>query len=159
MLTLSGASAYSNLLSSFNQHYNTDGTELDSCDICHTGSNGGSLDPYGRAYSANGRNFASIEELDSDGDGFTNLEEIEGLTFPGDASDAPDVPELISEPTVNESDTISDEHEEYEEEEEEDEEHMEEPASETSSEKQSPGFEMVFAIASMLSVTYLNGRK
>lgn len=82
-------SAKSNYLSSFNQHYNTSGTNLDSCKTCHTSSGGGALNPYGRAYSGNGRNFASIETLDSDSDGFTNIEEIDDLTFPGNPSDYP----------------------------------------------------------------------
>jgi hypothetical protein len=82
-------SAKSNYLSSFNQHYNTSGTNLDSCKTCHTSSGGGALDPYGRAYSGNGRNFASIETLDSDSDGFTNIEEINALTFPGNPNDYP----------------------------------------------------------------------
>lgn len=81
-------SAKSNYLSSFNQHYNTIDTNLDSCKTCHT-SSGGSLNPYGRAYSGNGRNFASIETLDSDSDGFNNIEEINALTFPGNPSDYP----------------------------------------------------------------------
>lgn len=82
-------SAKSNYLSSFNQHYNTSGTKLDTCSTCHTSSSGGSLNPYGRAYSGSGHNFASIETLDSDNDGFTNIEEINALTFPGDANDHP----------------------------------------------------------------------
>lgn len=82
-------SAKSNYLSSFNQHYNTSGTKLDTCNTCHGSSSGGSFNPYGMAYSGSGRNFASIEALDSDKDGFTNIEEIKALTFPGNANDYP----------------------------------------------------------------------
>lgn len=82
-------SAKSGYLSSFNQNYNTSGTKLDTCNTCHTSSSGGSLNPYGRAYSGSGHNFASIETLDSDSDGFTNIEEINALTFPGNANDHP----------------------------------------------------------------------
>lgn len=82
-------SAKSNYLSSFNQHYNTSGTKLDTCNTCHGSSSGGSFNPYGMAYSGSGRNFASIEDLDSDKDGFTNIEEIKALTFPGNANDYP----------------------------------------------------------------------
>lgn len=92
MVVLIGApvvSAKSGYLSSFNQNYNTSGTKLDTCNTCHTSSSGGSLNPYGRAYSGSGHNFASIETLDSDSDGFINIEEINALTFPGNANDHP----------------------------------------------------------------------
>ncbi|OPY25605.1 MAG: hypothetical protein A4E23_00015 [Methanomethylovorans sp. PtaU1.Bin073] len=94
-------SAKSSYLSSLNQHYNTSGTNLDSCKTCHTSSGGGSLNPYGRAYSSNGRNFASIESLDSDNDGFTNIEEINALTFPGDANDHPQTTSATPTTTTN----------------------------------------------------------
>jgi hypothetical protein len=38
------------------------------------------------------RQFAPIEELDSDGDGVINLDEIVALTFPGDPADVPALP-------------------------------------------------------------------
>ncbi|WP_321417547.1 hypothetical protein [uncultured Methanomethylovorans sp.] len=82
-------SAKSSYLSSFDQHYNTSGTRLDTCNTCHTSSGGGSLNPYGSAFSGSGHNFASIEVLDSDNDGFTNVEEINARTFPGNPSDHP----------------------------------------------------------------------
>jgi len=66
------------------------GTRLDSCNLCHT--SGSSLNPFGSAYRSNGRNanaFSAIEGLDSDRDGFTNLQEITALTFPGNANDKP----------------------------------------------------------------------
>ena len=67
------------------------GTRIDSCSFCH--SSVPSLNPYGQAYKNGGRNLASsltnIESLDSDGDGFTNIQEIKALTFPGDATDHP----------------------------------------------------------------------
>jgi len=87
-----GASANSNDLSNARSKYpSISGTRLDSCSLCHTSSIP-SLNPFGSAYLANGRSttaFGPIEALDSDGDGFTNLQEIMALTFPGDASDAP----------------------------------------------------------------------
>jgi hypothetical protein len=64
------------------------GTRLDSCDLCHVGSHY-ALDAYGRDYNQNRRNFQAIEGLDSDGDGFSNLAEIQALTFPGKADDYP----------------------------------------------------------------------
>ncbi|MDD5368772.1 MAG: DNRLRE domain-containing protein [Anaerolineaceae bacterium] len=66
-------------------------TRLDTCSLCHTSSIPG-LNPYGAAYSTNGRNVAAfglIESADSDGDGFTNLQELNALTFPGNAGDHP----------------------------------------------------------------------
>lgn len=47
------------------------------------------LNAYGRAFRDAGEDFATIEPLDSDGDGAANLDEILALTFPGDANDAP----------------------------------------------------------------------
>jgi hypothetical protein len=67
---------------------------LNQCSLCHLSSIP-NLNPYGAAYKAAGRNsaaFAAIENLDSDKDGATNLQEIQSLTFPGDASSVPAVP-------------------------------------------------------------------
>ena len=70
------------------------GTRIDSCSLCHTGSIP-DLNPYGSAYLANGRNLAAfdaIQNADNDGDGFTNIQEITALTFPGDPADHPAPP-------------------------------------------------------------------
>lgn len=71
------------------------GTRIDSCSLCHTASIP-SLNPFGSAYKGLGRGNASslhmIEALDSDGDGYTNIQEINALTFPGNASDFPQPP-------------------------------------------------------------------
>ena len=67
------------------------GTRIDSCSLCHTSSIP-NLNPYGMAYRSSGRTpaaLAAIESLDSDGDGYTNLQEITALTFPGDPGDHP----------------------------------------------------------------------
>ncbi len=69
-------------------------TRLDTCSICHTSSIP-SLNPYGSAFRNAGRNAAAlgaIEGQDSDGDGFTNLQEINALKFPGDPNDRPTAP-------------------------------------------------------------------
>lgn len=93
------ASARPSFLTSFNQYYDTAGTRLDSCATCHSGE---ARNPYGRAYAGSGKNFAAIENLDSDGDGFTNLVEINSLTFPGNPDDYPQITsETPSETTVN----------------------------------------------------------
>jgi hypothetical protein len=69
-------------------------SRLDTCTLCHTASIP-SLNSYGAAYLAAGRNPAAltaIENLDSDGDGWTNIQEIMALTFPGNAADHPSTP-------------------------------------------------------------------
>ncbi|HVN53666.1 MAG TPA: DNRLRE domain-containing protein [Anaerolineaceae bacterium] len=66
-------------------------TSLDSCDLCHA-SNFPVINAYGSAFKSHGDNaaaFGAIESLDSDGDGFTNFQEILARTFPGDASSHP----------------------------------------------------------------------
>ena len=58
-------------------------TDSQGCVMCHTSGFG--LNPYGDDYNQNDRDFAAIEELDSDGDGRTNGEEInDDCTLPGD---------------------------------------------------------------------------
>lgn len=63
------------------------GTSLASCSLCHTGVP--NLNPYGADYQSHGHNFAAIELLDSDNDGFDNITEINALTMPGDAGSKP----------------------------------------------------------------------
>lgn len=64
-----------------------DNTALDGCTLCHT------IVPerndYGADFKKANRNFATIENVDSDGDGSNNIDEINALTFPGDASSFP----------------------------------------------------------------------
>lgn len=72
---------------------------LGSCQWCHysygydaSGSILDTMNTYGMAYHDNGRNTAAvraIENFDSDGDGFTNIEEIEANRYPGDDADDP----------------------------------------------------------------------
>ena len=87
----------------FNAYYGTEDQRLDDCATCHT--SGRSLNKYGVAVRAAITNvdasiedeqvrllnaaLAAVEELDSDGDGFTNIVEINSGTFPGDESDLP----------------------------------------------------------------------
>jgi hypothetical protein len=79
-------------LSKFNSHYDTQGSRLDSCQTCHTSAGGtkSNVNQYGNDWAAANHDFAAVEGLDSDGDGFTNIDEIKALTFPGDAKDNPD---------------------------------------------------------------------
>jgi hypothetical protein len=84
------ARAVPGYLSSFEAAYpDATGSRIDACGLCHT--NVPKRNAYGTAYAGAGHLFAPIESADSDGDGFTNLEEIVALTFPGDASDTPAV--------------------------------------------------------------------
>ncbi len=65
------------------------GTRIDDCLLCHTVSGRSARNVYGTAYGNASHNFTTIENLDSDGDGSTNLAEITALTFPGNATDKP----------------------------------------------------------------------
>lgn len=56
-------------------------TELYNCSLCH--SSGDNRNPFGMDFEASGHNFQSIEDIDSDSDGFSNIVEIESLTWPG----------------------------------------------------------------------------
>lgn len=86
------------ILDCFNAKYNTTGTRLDTCDSCHIPNKPmeeyGSLNVYGLSVKNNlsiavSQAFTTIENLDSDGDRFTNIDEIHNLTFPGSKRDKP----------------------------------------------------------------------
>lgn len=73
---------------------------MGSCQWCHYVSNyatdyddfNGTLNPYGQDYLSAGRNpeaVLAVAHLDSDGDGYTNGEEVAALRFPGNADDDP----------------------------------------------------------------------
>lgn len=77
------AGAYGSYLTSFNTTYGTSATVLNTCGLCHISAGGGGpTNPYGTAYASASHNFKTIEPLDSDGDGFTNLAEITARTLP-----------------------------------------------------------------------------
>ena len=63
------------------------GTPLNSCSLCH--SSGDNRNPYGSDFGSFGHNFQSIENEDSDDDGFSNITEIDALTFPGNPNSFP----------------------------------------------------------------------
>ena len=67
------------------------GTRLDGCSLCHFTDSNGKWDEnqFAEEYEEADKDFGSIQSLDTDGDGFTNLQEIQAGTFPGDASDNP----------------------------------------------------------------------
>ncbi len=96
----SGLALPGDLSSAAAKYPNIVGTNLQACDLCHT-ANIPSLNPYGAAYKANGRSsaaFGLIENLDSDGDGFKNLQELSSLTFPGNPASFPSVPTPTNTP-------------------------------------------------------------
>jgi hypothetical protein len=75
-------------------------TTVGSCQWCHYVSEYDeqsdrfeeTLNSYGRDYRENGRNLdalTAIIHVDSDGDGYTNAEEIAALRYPGDIGDDP----------------------------------------------------------------------
>jgi hypothetical protein len=66
-------------------------TKLNSCVLCHPGSVTTQTNSYASDFAAASHNFAAIEAMDSDGDGFTNIVEINAGTWPGDATDHPAV--------------------------------------------------------------------
>ncbi|TGC09150.1 PGF-CTERM sorting domain-containing protein [Methanolobus halotolerans] len=138
------ASATSGMMDEFNEEYGTNGTRLDTCDTCH-GSDIESLNPYGMDYQENDGDLGAIESLDSDGDGYSNEEEINVLTFPGDQEDNPETRSSSQPDTTvpSEPDDITEEA----------------PVEDTGTEQQSPGFEAIFAVAGILMAIYIIKRK
>jgi hypothetical protein len=90
-LLVSPAQSTPEYMSQFNAKYNTRGSKLDSCMTCHTTQAGGAenMNPYGTDFGKNNHDFGAVEGLDSDGDGFSNIDEIKADTFPGDKNDNP----------------------------------------------------------------------
>ncbi len=77
---------------------NIQNSQLNSCSLCHTSAIP-ALNPYGTDYLNHGRNQAAlglIESLDSDGDGYSNIVEIQALSFPGDPKSIPATPTSTS---------------------------------------------------------------
>lgn len=83
--------AKNSYMSTFNTLYGTSDKTLDDCSTCHV--NGFDLNSYGDDFlteydKGNGTTAAlqAIEGDDSDGDGDTNIAEINAGTFPGNPS-------------------------------------------------------------------------
>ena len=83
------AYASSGYLTNFNNTYGTSATRLNTCSLCHPSVP--SLNPYGNAFFNSGHNFLTIEPQDSDGDGFSNIDEINAKTFPGNPASKPGI--------------------------------------------------------------------
>jgi hypothetical protein len=66
------------------------GTRIGGCILCHRdGLADGERNAFAQDFEANGYDFGAIEGLDSDGDGFTNLEEFIGVSLPGNPKSTP----------------------------------------------------------------------
>ena len=76
-------------LNAFNKKYGTTGSKLDSCLTCHQSQAAAkdNLNPYGTDFAGAAHDFGAIEAKDSDGDGVSNLDEINKRTFPGNPAD------------------------------------------------------------------------
>lgn len=77
----------------FRATYPDSAAKLQSCNLCHTASIPG-LNNYGADFVSYRQGtpqetFRILESLDSDGDGFGNLEEINSGSMPGDVADRP----------------------------------------------------------------------
>lgn len=100
VLSLTAVNAYANtsIKQAFTTQYGLEGTKLDRCSTCMTSTSAPvSWNPFAIAlrndpdFNRNDPTQAlqNIEQLDSDGDGFTNIDEIRGSTSPGDSDDSP----------------------------------------------------------------------
>lgn len=91
----SPAEAKSSVKQAFNERYGTINSRLDSCRTCHTTkADKAHLNGYGKDLNATAghKDFAAVEEKDSDGDGVSNIKEIQAGTFPGFEGDFPGHP-------------------------------------------------------------------
>ena len=94
LLAAGMATAFNGWLNEFNNIYATADTPLDRCALCHVSDSNYGFNPYGadvvRAPGATRADqIKAVENYDSDGDGFSNVDEIDLDTFPGDASSTP----------------------------------------------------------------------
>ncbi len=77
------------------------GSRLDGCILCHRGGLAdGERNAFATDFEENGYDYAAIETLDSDGDGFTNLEEFEARTFPGNPKSLPGSKAAAAKPVL-----------------------------------------------------------
>lgn len=103
ILSFMTVNAYANnsIKRAFVTQYDLKDTKLDTCRTCMTStSTPVSWNPFAIALKNDpdfNRNnpiqaLQNIEQLDSDGDGYTNIDEIRNSTFPGDSEDPGDSP-------------------------------------------------------------------
>jgi hypothetical protein len=65
-------------------------SQINNCTTCHMPAVEDFLNPYGLALKEAKTDFVKIEELDSDGDGDSNIEEIKNERFPGSHATFPE---------------------------------------------------------------------
>jgi hypothetical protein len=96
------AYALSSYLTTFlNAYPSARSTQLNSCVLCHSNpAGGGTRNAYAEAFRSSGRSYSAIETLDSDGDGYTNIQEINAGTFPGNSTSRPGTTTDTTPPTV-----------------------------------------------------------
>ena len=82
--------AFPNYLQNFHVRYETAGSALDNCGVCH-GASTSEFNPYGQSFADSlvthpdvDSALVYIEQIDSDGDGVINITEIMARSFPGD---------------------------------------------------------------------------
>ena len=66
-----------------------------SCNACHKDGGGSPLNPFGQQFKEAGKNpaaFDKIAKLDADGDGFSNGDEAQAKSNPGNKSSTPKSP-------------------------------------------------------------------
>jgi uncharacterized protein (DUF305 family) len=90
------ASAKSSFFSAFMARYPSSTLSDMSCTLCHPGGNTSQFTAYGSAFRSKvttgmtpDASFAAIEGVDSDGDKYTNLQEINAGTDPSNINDHP----------------------------------------------------------------------
>ena len=88
------ARASSDYVGDFTTAYPGSATSSFSCSICHTSEP--TRNPYGAAWRSANYNFTTIESQDSDGDGATNIVEINAGTNPGSATSKPTTPTPVT---------------------------------------------------------------
>jgi len=131
LVGLPEALARSSYLDAFNTEYGTANTRLDTCDICHV-YGGDARNLYGQDVEIQlfggattsmltagatstltiNQALTKIEPKDSDGDTYSNIDEIKALTSPGNPSDYPapmstPAPTLTPAPTSQPTTTVT----------------------------------------------------
>ncbi|NQT36164.1 MAG: hypothetical protein HQ581_01665, partial [Planctomycetes bacterium] len=91
LLGASSVFAIPSLQTAFIAHYpELRESQLNSCTTCHMPAKKDFLNGYGLALKDARMDFEKVEELDSDEDGTTNIEEIKEELFPGSQGKFPE---------------------------------------------------------------------